>query len=116
MPSDAKLIQNLRREIEKHNRLYYVEASPEISDQQFDHLLVQLQALEEQHPDLVTSDSPTQRVGGQPIPGFRTLDHAVRMYSIDNTYKHADLQAWHDRVAKGLADVSGQITYVVEVP
>lgn len=94
----------LRREIERHNRLYYQQARPEISDQEYDQLLRQLQELEAQHPHLVTSDSPTQRVGGQPIEGFVTVTHSQPMLSIDNTYSQADLRAWHQRVVKTLQE------------
>ena len=118
MSNDAHRIAMLRREIERHNRLYYVEARAEISDQAFDKLLEQLQALERRNPTLVTSDSPTQRVGGEPITGFRTVKHARRMYSIDNTYRHDDLLAWHERVVKGLPQTSElfqePVPYVLE--
>ncbi len=97
-------IQALRREIDHHNRLYYVEARPEISDARFDELLKELQELEARFPELVSPDSPTQRVGGQPIEGFRTLPHAQRMMSIDNTYDEADLRQWAQRVRKGLEE------------
>ena len=102
MSGEAERIDNLRREIDRHNRLYYVEAAPEISDRQFDQLLTQLQELETRHPQLVTPDSPTQRVGGQPIDGFQTVAHNVAMLSIDNTYDRDELLAWHKRVLKGL--------------
>ena len=82
----AAEIGELRREIERHNRLYYVEAAPEISDREYDRLLKRLEALEAEHPELVTPDSPTQRVGGEPLEGFETVRHAVPMLSIDNTY------------------------------
>ena len=76
----------LRTLLDHHNRLYYVEARPEISDQEFDTLLRELTDLEAKHPDLKTPDSPTQRVGGQPIDGFQTVTHRRPMLSIDNTY------------------------------
>jgi DNA ligase (NAD+) len=71
-------IEDLRRQIEYHNYRYYVEAAPEISDREYDRLLQRLKDLEEQHPELVTPDSPTQRVGGQPIKTFRPVRHAAR--------------------------------------
>ena len=95
-------IAELRREIERHNRLYYVEAKPEISDAEYDRLLGELAELEAEHPDLVTPDSPTQRVGGEPIEGFETVSHAVPMLSIDNTYDRTELAAWYQRTAKAL--------------
>jgi DNA ligase (NAD+) len=95
-------IGELRKQIERHNYLYYVEAAPEISDREFDRLMQRLCELEEQHPELVTPDSPTQRVGGQPINGFRPVRHAVPMLSIDNTYSEGDLRAFDARVRRGL--------------
>ncbi len=116
MPSPAQRIARLRSQIRRHNRLYYVDARPEISDQEFDRLLGQLQTLEQEHPELVTPDSPTQRVGGQPIERFSTVTHARLMLSIDNTYQYDDLLAWHGRVLKGLGREDGATTvdYVVE--
>ncbi|MEX1015211.1 MAG: NAD-dependent DNA ligase LigA [Phycisphaeraceae bacterium] len=102
MPDPAQRVADLRREIEHHNRLYHVDAQPAISDREYDALLKQLQQLEAEHPDLVTPDSPTQRVGGEPIEGFRTVEHARPMMSIDNTYDEAELRAWFTRVTKGL--------------
>ncbi|MFW6058916.1 MAG: NAD-dependent DNA ligase LigA [Phycisphaeraceae bacterium] len=98
----AQRIEKLRREIERHNRLYYVEARPEISDRAYDQLLKELEKLEADHPDLVTPDSPTQRVGGEPIDSFRTVPHTRPMLSIDNTYDRDELRKWHERVLKGL--------------
>ena len=74
----ADRIEALRREIRRHEELYYVHAQPEISDAEFDALMLQLQALEAEHPDLVTPDSPTQRVGGRPAEGFAVVRHAVQ--------------------------------------
>jgi len=100
--SPAKRIEQLRRELHRHDYLYYVLAQPEISDQEYDRLMHELIALEQQHPELITPDSPSQRVGGEPIEGFRTVEHAVRMMSIDNTYNEAELRAFDDRVRRGL--------------
>jgi len=94
MTRDAKRIAELRESIDRHNRLYYTDAAPELSDRQFDDLLRELQELEAKHPDLVTPDSPTQRVGGEPIDGFKTVSHAQPMMSIDNTYDRRDLLSW----------------------
>ena len=101
---DAARIDDLRRLIRHHNRLYYVEAAPEISDRQFDELLRELKDLEAAHPDLLRPDSPTQHVGGEPISGFRTVAHAAPMYSLDNTYDREELLAWQERVVKALGD------------
>ncbi len=93
----------LSAELHRHNRLYYAEAQPEISDQQFDLLLRELQDIEAQFPDLLTPDSPTQRVGGVPLEGFTQITHTVRMMSLDNTYSEEELTAFFARVQKGLA-------------
>jgi DNA ligase (NAD+) len=92
----------LSAELHRHNRLYYVEARPEISDQQFDALLRELQDIEAKFPDLLTPDSPTQRVGGAPLEGFTQITHSVRMMSLDNTYSEQELTAFFARVQKGL--------------
>ena len=73
----AERIDELRREIRHHEELYYVHAAPEITDAEFDALMHELKALEAQHPELVTPDSPTQRVGGRPAEGFATVEHAA---------------------------------------
>jgi DNA ligase (NAD+) len=113
VPADkAKRHRELAAEVERHNRLYYIEAQPEISDFEFDHLLKQLEALEEAHPALRTPDSPTQRVGGAPLQGFETVQHLVPMLSIDNTYNEAELRAFDERVRKGLD--AAAVAYVVE--
>jgi DNA ligase (NAD+) len=102
MATPAERASQLRDEIDRHNRLYYVDARPQISDRAFDALLDELLQLEAAHPELVTPDSPTQRIGGEPIEGFKTVAHSRPMLSIDNTYDEADLRAWHTRVLKGL--------------
>ncbi|MGC8561289.1 MAG: DNA ligase LigA-related protein, partial [Phycisphaerae bacterium] len=79
-------IHRLRDQIHHHDRLYYQMARPEITDQQYDALLKELIELEHRHPELVTPDSPTQRVAGAPIDGFRSVTHGIPMISIDNTY------------------------------
>src|SRR5262249_61292188 len=78
----AERIAQLRQELNRHNYLYYVEVKPEITDREFDRLLEELQKLEAEHPELVTPDSPTQRVAGQPIPGFKTGRHRGAVLSI----------------------------------
>ncbi|MBI4395719.1 MAG: NAD-dependent DNA ligase LigA [Elusimicrobia bacterium] len=95
-------MERLRRELHRHNRLYYVEAQPEISDAEYDRLMKRLQDLEAGHPELITPDSPTQRVGEKPVEGFPQVRHAVPMLSLDNTYSVEELKAWHDRVLRGL--------------
>jgi DNA ligase (NAD+) len=95
--SPADEIAKLRAEIREHDRRYYVDAKPIISDRDYDALLAKLKEREAEHPDLVTPDSPTQRVAGEPIEGFVTVAHARRMFSIDNTYDAADLRRWASR-------------------
>ena len=92
----------LREEIERHSQLYYQHAQPEISDQEFDALLRELQDLESAHPELATPDSPTQRVGGAPLEGFTQIAHGIPMMSLDNTYSEEEMQAFYARVQKGL--------------
>lgn len=79
-------IESLRTELERHNRLYYVDAQPEISDLEYDQLLKQLEQLEAEHPEYDSPDSPTHKVGGEPIEGFSQIEHRVPMISIDNVY------------------------------
>ncbi len=109
----ARDAQNLRDELARHNRLYYVDAAPEINDKQYDQLLKRLEAIEAAHPDLITADSPTQRVGGEPLEGFATVKHALPMLSIDNTYHFDEVREWDARVRRTLPDDEPP-TYVVE--
>jgi DNA ligase (NAD+) len=102
MPSDAKRIEELRETIRRHDALYYVEAKPEISDREYDKLMAELRELEAKHPDLVTPDSPSQRVGGKPIEGFKTVQHRQPMLSIDNTYNEQEVKAFDERVKRTL--------------
>jgi DNA ligase (NAD+) len=102
----------LRREIRRHDYLYYSQNQPEISDQDYDKLFAELQALEAQHPEIVTPDSPTQRVAGRPLGEFATVRHAVPMLSVDNTYSAEELQAFDERVRKQLG--ATDYDYVVE--
>jgi DNA ligase (NAD+) len=113
-PDPKAEIDALRAEIDRHNRLYYVDAAPVIADREFDHLLRRLTDLEAAHPELASPDSPTQRVGGQPIESFQTVRHAVPMLSIDNTYSHDEIREWDARVRRGLTS-SDEIRYVVEL-
>jgi DNA ligase (NAD+) len=113
MPTPAARAAELRREIERHNHLYYVEARPEVTDLQFDRLLDELKQIEAAHPELVTPDSPTQRVGGAPVEGFRTVTHRQPMLSIDNTYSPDELRDF-DRSLRKLLAAGETIRYVVE--
>jgi DNA ligase (NAD+) len=101
-----KRVLELRTLLEEANRAYYVEASPVMSDAEFDRLLVELAMLEREHPELDDPDSPTRRVGGEPIEGFHPVRHAVPMLSIDNTYGEAGVREWYARVVKGVGKPS----------
>lgn len=108
-----KKIEELRKEINKHNNLYYVENKPEIPDAEYDRLYKELERLEKKFPEFITPDSPTQRVGGEVIEGFVTVEHLSPMLSMDNTYSHEELREFDKRVKKAL---KGQkIEYTVEL-
>ena len=113
MADHVKRAAWLCEEIEKHNRLYYQEAKPEISDKEYDKLLKELVDLEKNHPELANANSPTQRVGGAPIDGFVTLKHRLPMLSIDNTYSPSELKEFDKKVCKGLGNDTP--TYMVEL-
>jgi len=106
-------IESLRDKIRHHEYLYYVLDQPSISDQEFDQLMRQLKDLETAHPDLITPDSPTQRVGGKPREGFVKTRHSSPMLSLDNTYNEDELRAWERRVH----ELSGrkEVDYVCEL-
>ena len=106
-------LRQLREEIRRHEELYYIRNAPEISDEQFDTLLHELERLEAEHPDLVTPDSPTQRVAGRPTEGFPSVEHMRPMLSLDNAYNEEELRAFDERVKKGAG--SGPIAYVAEL-
>ena len=91
-------IEKLRDEINRHNRLYYLDAAPEISDREYDRLMARLMELEAEHPELISPDSPSQRVGGAPLAEFASVAHAVPMLSIDNTYNYEEMREWDARV------------------
>lgn len=102
-PTDpATRIAELRQQIRHHEYLYYVLARPEISDYQFDQLMAELAQLERDHPELVTADSPTQRVGGEPVEELQQVAHTLPMMSLDNSYDEKDLAEWLGRVVRGL--------------
>ncbi|HMT07875.1 MAG TPA: NAD-dependent DNA ligase LigA, partial [Pyrinomonadaceae bacterium] len=105
-------IIKLRAEIEHHNALYYQQSEPEISDFEFDQLLERLKALETQHPDLITPDSPTQRVGGK-ADSLRPFTHTVPLMSLDNSYSLDELRAFTERCEK-LAE-GRKLDYVAEL-
>src|SRR5438105_6974260 len=110
----AKRIEELREELRHHEHLYYVLDSPEISDAEYDSLMNRLKALEAEHPELVTPDSPTQRVGGKPKEGFAKTLHSRPMLSLDNAYNEAELRAWEQRVRDALPSTE-KVRYVCEL-
>src|SRR5215475_4472428 len=110
--SAQQRIEKLRKELDHHTHLYYVESRPEISDREFDRLMQELIDLERAYPDLITPDSPTQRVGGDVQTELKPVRHAVPMMSIDNTYSEAEIRAFDERVRRGLD--GGQPAYVLE--
>ena len=112
MDDVAQRVEELRRQIRRHDQLYYVDAAPEIDDREYDALLSDLKGLEAHYPLLVTPDSPTQRVAGEPVEGFRTVEHASPMLSIDNTYSRDDLAEFDARVRKALGETP--FHYLVE--
>jgi DNA ligase (NAD+) len=97
-----KEIEKLKDDIRRHDQQYYVLDDPQISDKEYDCLLKRLEVLERQNPQLVTPDSPTQRVGGEPVSGFKTVRHKKKMFSLDNTYSFDEMRDWEERVHKGL--------------
>ena len=107
-----KKIERLRSQIREHDYLYYVLNRPKISDRQYDKLFAELKSLEQANPELITPNSPTQRVSGRPLEGFVTVRHAVAMLSIDNTYNDKELEAFDKRVEKQLG--SKDYDYVIE--
>ncbi len=121
----AERIEKLRGAIRHHDYLYYVKDAPDVSDEEYDRLFHELQALEEEHPDLLSSDSPTQRVAGQPLTSFPTVEHMSPMRSLDSDREEAALVRFDERVRKGLkpdipaaeageAPLPQEIAYVLE--
>src|SRR5712671_5254600 len=115
MPPAAieKKIESLREKIRHHEYRYYVLDDPEVSDAEFDRLMNEVKKLEAAHPDLVTPDSPTQRVGGKPREGFVKVAHSIPMLSLDNAYSEEELRNWERRVH----ELSGRkdLEYVCEL-
>ena len=108
----ARRIEELRKEIRHHDYLYYVKDSPVVSDEQYDRLYRELVRLEEQFPDLVTEDSPTQRVAGEPVAAFATVEHTAPMLSLESDQAEESLRRFDERLRKGLG--GSDVTYVLE--
>ena len=116
--TDAERIAELRDLIREHERRYYVLAAPTLTDAEFDRLMAELRELEARHPELISPDSPTQRVGGRPDEGFATVEHLVPMLSLDNAYSDDDLRAFHERVIRLLSAGDAppaEVVYVAEL-
>ncbi|MGE5197068.1 MAG: NAD-dependent DNA ligase LigA, partial [Deltaproteobacteria bacterium] len=109
-----KKIEDLRKEIRRHDYLYYVLAQPQISDKEYDDLMLRLKDLEEKHPGYKSADSPTVRVSGGILEGFKTVRHKQKMVSLDNVYSFEELRDWDARLRKGLGERE-TIGYVVEL-
>jgi DNA ligase (NAD+) len=113
MTSSVKAeIEKLRDELRRHNRLYFVEAKPEITDLEFDKLMARLVKLEAEHPEFDSPDSPSKQVGGTPVEGFDTVEHRVPMLSIDNVYEESELDEFDKRIRKLVA--GEPVEYAVE--
>ena len=108
-------IDELRDAIRHHEERYYIHDAPEITDEDFDRLLHELEQLEADFPDLVTADSPTQRVAGRPVEGFQTVEHLVPMLSLDNAYNEDELRAFDERVRKAAGLGDRAVIYVAEL-
>lgn len=105
-------IDSLRAELERHTKLYYVDAAPEISDKQFDDMLAELRKLEDANPEFISATSPTRRVGGEPISGFEPFSHIIPMQSLENTYALGEI-AEYDALVRSLSGLD-KVEYVVE--
>ncbi|NLK01303.1 MAG: NAD-dependent DNA ligase LigA [Clostridia bacterium] len=105
-------VEKLRQEIEKHNHYYFDLDSPQISDREYDQLMLQLMELERLHPQLITEDSPSQRVGGKPLDAFSGVEHRVPLLSLSNAFNFEDLKEWDNRLRRTLGE---QPQYVVEL-
>ena len=114
-PSVEERLRQLRDQVRHHEERYYIHNDPEIADAEFDALLKALQHLEDAHPDLITPDSPTQRVAGRPTDGFQTVEHLTSMLSLDNAYSADELREFDERVRKGASIGDGAVAYVAEL-
>ncbi len=114
--SEVTRIESLRREINHHNRLYYVYDSPQVPDAEYDRLMRELQSLEAQHPDLITPDSPTQRVGDAPLTGFDEVLHRVAMLSLDNAFSEQEMADFERRIRDRLKFAPDSIIHYLAEP
>ncbi|MGH6630360.1 MAG: DNA ligase LigA-related protein, partial [Burkholderiales bacterium] len=112
-PKSLARAERLRREIDQANYDYYVKDAPRLPDAEYDRLFRELQQLEAEFPDLITADSPTQRVGAQPVSELRPVTHATPMLSLNNALNEEEVMAFDRRVREGL-ETNDQIEYAVE--
>ena len=105
----------LRQELNRHSHAYYVLDTPTVPDAEYDKLFRELQALEQAHPELMSADSPTQRVGGAPLPQFDQVHHTVPMLSLGNGFSDDDIVNFDRRVREGLQPFEGEVEYAVEL-
>lgn len=113
MPSVEQTIHTLREKIRYYDRMYYVEANPAVSDLEYDRQYKELERLEREHPQLITADSPTQRVGERPVANLTQVTHRVPMLSIENSYAIEELKAFAERTQKSLPGET--VEWVVEL-
>src|ERR1700722_8748281 len=113
-PTPDQQLQELRDQLRHHEHLYYVLDAPELTDAQYDAMMNRLKKIEQEHPDLITPDSPSQRVGGKPREGFVKMPHSRPMLSLDNAYNEAELRAWEQRVRDALPSTE-KVQYVCEL-
>src|SRR5437763_8409984 len=115
MSAPEQRLKELRDAIRHHEQRYYSQNAPEIADEEFDQLLQELERLEAEHPDLVTADSPTQRVGGRAGEGLATVEHVIPMLSLDNAYSDEELRTFDERVRRGAGVGAQAVAYVAEL-
>ncbi|MCP4896194.1 MAG: NAD-dependent DNA ligase LigA [bacterium] len=115
--SDAvrRRVEELRRLIRHHDRRYYIDAAPEIDDAGYDRIFAELVAIETKHPELIGDDSPTQRVGGEPLAGLESAEHARAMLSLDNTYSLDELKAWYFKIERQLGASPESLTAELKI-
>ncbi len=109
-----KKIEALRKQIRHHDYMYYILSQPKISDKEYDDLMAELKALEDKYPEFKSDDSPTARISGGILEGFKTVRHKQKMFSLDNTYSFQELKDWDERVNKSLS-AGERIEYVTEL-
>ena len=109
-----RYIENVRTKIHYHNYRYYVLNEPEMSDAEYDRIFKELEEIESKYPELITSDSPTQRVGAKPLEEFGTYEHSIPLLSLNSVSDESEVRDFDERVRKFLGGVTGEIEYVVE--